>query len=433
MSDYMFMLENHLHGEQSRFLARLQAACDAASVNVFLVGGAMRDMLGGFAIRDLDFAVEGNAVTIAKALAASTGAKIVSLDEARKHVELTLPGGSTASIAMTLQEHYPKPGARPRIAPASIHEDLRCRDFTVNSIALSLGKASKGLLLDPTNGLADLERRELRAVSNYGFYNDPVRMWRFIRLRVRLGFTAEERTLAQYHNARQAGVEKSIRPRALLIQLQQIAKEPNPADVVQALAEEGLLELVSPALRAAKLNLQGFAKLTKARQLVPFGLTFPVNDFALFLHLITEKLTPKERAAMMKAVGADRSVSGLVRTLETRAKKLEAALKSAKLHKASQIYQVLAEEPGETVLFLYLNTKIRLVQDRIRNYLQKYLPAAAEVSDREIEAEGLTPGMPKFAKRKAEKIAAKLDARVRRAPLPPPFEMAPTENQRRAV
>ena len=68
MSDYMFMLENHLTADQSRVLAEVQAAAAHAGVSLFLTGGAIRDMLGGFPIRDLDFTVEGNPLKLAKTI-----------------------------------------------------------------------------------------------------------------------------------------------------------------------------------------------------------------------------------------------------------------------------------------------------------------------------------------------------------------------------
>ena len=67
-------------------------------------------------------------------------------------------------------------------------EDLRCRDFTANAMAISLNEGSYGLLMDPLNGVADIENRELRLVSNYGFIEDPVRMIRAARLMARLGW-----------------------------------------------------------------------------------------------------------------------------------------------------------------------------------------------------------------------------------------------------
>src|SRR6516164_6266666 len=192
MSDYIYMLESHLSPDQSRVAEDVQSAAAQANVNLFLTGGAMRDMLAGFRIRDLDFAVEGNAIKVAKAVAESTGAKTLSIDEHRKSVELLFPAGVTAQIAMSRAEKYARTGAKPQISPATIQEDLRGRDFTCNAIALSLSRASRGLLLDPMNGLADIERKELRAVSTYGFYDDPSRLLRLVRFKVRLGFTIEE-------------------------------------------------------------------------------------------------------------------------------------------------------------------------------------------------------------------------------------------------
>lgn len=436
MSDYLFMLENHLNAEQLRFIGELQAACAPSNTNVFLTGGAMRDMLGGFPVRDLDFTVETNAIKMSKELAPKTGATVVSTDDVRKSVEMVLPGGATVQLAMARQEKYLKPGGKAHVTPATIHEDLRCRDFTVNAIALSLGKASRGLLLDPANGLADLERRELRAVHNYALYDDPVRLWRLIRLKVRLGFGIEERTENQYRNAREAELDRLIQPRALFEQLRQVAGELNPAEVLRALDDEKLLQVISPALTGPKLNLQGFTKLLKVKQLIPFGIDLKVNNLTLFVHILCEKLTAKERSAVLRAIAAERSETAQVNKLPERAKKLEKTLKSAKLQRASQVYQVLNEESGELPLYLFLNTQQRLVQDRIRNYLTKYLLAAAEVSDRDVEAEGLRPGTPKFRARKAEKVAARLDARPRKpapAVMPAPEVMVAAAPSRRIL
>ena len=99
MSDYLFMLENHLSTDQNRVVAEVQNAAAAQNFSLFLAGGAMRDMLGGFPIRDLDFTVEGNALKLAKTIAHKSGATIVSTDENQKSVEMLFPGGVTAEIA----------------------------------------------------------------------------------------------------------------------------------------------------------------------------------------------------------------------------------------------------------------------------------------------------------------------------------------------
>lgn len=417
----MFMLESHLSAEQNRVVAEVQAAAQA-NVGLFLTGGAMRDMLGGFAVRDLDFTVEGNAIKLAKAVLEKTGAQVLATDELRKSVELVFPGGVTAEIRMARQERYPKPGARPQISPATIHEDLRCRDFTVDAIALSLNRASRGLLIDPTNGLADLGHKELRAVYNYALYDDPSRILRLIRLRVRLGFTVAERTAQQYANVRAEQLENLIPAHRLLEELHHFASDPNPAEVLRVLGEEKLLHLFSPALAGPKLNLAGLVKLHKSRQLVPFGIPFPLENFGLFMYLLTEKLTPKEKSALIQATEMPGSDVALWQKLETRTKKLERELGAASLRRPSQVYQSLAEAPGELVLFLLIRSPLRLVQDRIRNYLQKYLPMAQEVTEEEIKAKGGQPGTPKYQKVREELIVARLNARPK-----PPVPEAPAE------
>jgi tRNA nucleotidyltransferase (CCA-adding enzyme) len=416
MSDYMFILESHLSSAQSRVVAAMQSLAADANVNLFLTGGAMRDMLGGFPIRDLDFSVEGNPLKMVKALTGKHGARIVATDAVRKTLELEFPMGVTAELSMCRDERYLKSGGKPQVTPATIHEDLRCRDFTINSIALSLNKASRGLLLDPNNGLADLEHHELRCISHYTLYDDPSRLLRLLRYCARLGFTMEERTKSQYHGAREAGMENKITAAALLREFRKMAEEQNSAELVRTLDAEGLLKLYSPALTGAKLNLAGLQKLHKVRQSVPPEVHFHADNMGLFLYFLTEKLTPRERQAFIKSSGIDPASVALWQKLEPKSKKLERELESAKLKKPSQVCAVLAAAPGDQLLFLLLRSTKRIVQDRIKNYFGKYLHTMQEVTDElVVETSGMEPGTPKFKKAKEAMVAARLDARPKKA------------------
>src|SRR5579883_2005967 len=347
MSDYMFMLESHLSTEQFRVVGEMQKL--AAGSNLFLTGGALRDMIGGFPVRDLDFTVEANPLKLAKAIE-KAGAKITGADDLRKCVELEIPGGVTASIGMAHSEKFAKSGGKPQVAPATIHEDLRSRDFTINAIALSLNRASLGLPIDPTNGVGDIERKELRAIHNYVFYDDPSRLIRLIRFKVRLGYAIDERTKLQYENAREAEMLTKIAPEALGSELRRMADEPLSGDLMRALEEEKLIQLFSPALEGAKLNLPTFAKLQKARQVVPID--YRMNSLPLFLGVLTEKLNAKEISAFAKAAALTKSEMTASQKLEAAAKKLERDLKSPKLQRPSQLYQVLSKAPGEQVMYL---------------------------------------------------------------------------------
>lgn len=427
MSDYMFMLDSHLTGEQSNAVAEVRDAAEFLKVNLFLTGGAMRDMMGGFPIRDLDFTVENGNIKSAKALAQKTSAEIVSQDELRRQVELRFPGNVTASISITRQEKHGKPGSKPQVLPATIHEDLRGRDFTVNAIALSLGKASRGLLLDPSNGLGDLARKELRAVTNYSLYDDPSRILRMIRLRTRLGFVVDERTMSQYRNVREAKLEAKIFPLQLEHELRQIGLDPLAGEILKALEEESLVQLFSPALAGPKLNLQAFQRLQKARQSFPFGIDIGADSYTLFLFLLQEKLTPKERTALASTAGIPKAALDAAAKLEARASKVEKEIAKAKISRPSALYAIVSKVPGELLLLLLMRSGQRLVIDRVKNYLQKYLPAAQEITEKAVIERGAEPGTPKFAKLQQQMIAERLDARPKKIVVeePPPPPVAP--------
>lgn len=425
MSDYIYILENHLSAGQNRVVQEVQAAAAQTNLNLFLTGGAMRDMLAGFRVRDLDFVVEGPALKLARAIAERGGATIVSEDEVRRSAELLFPDGVTAQIAMAKQERVARTGAKPQVTPATIQEDLRGRDFACNAVALSLNKASRGLLLDPMNGLADIERRELRAISSYGFYDDPSRLLRLIRLTVRLGFTIESRTELQVQNARLAEVEKSIPPRALGEELRKIAYEDNPAEILKALDEAGLVSIFVPALAGPKLNLQGLAKFEKLARLLPDDPKTRAARLIPFFCVLMEKLAPKERTALTTIAEFSKTELADPQKLDAKVKKLETALRSARIKKPSHVYQVVsAAEPDEILMLLY-HTEVKPVQERLRNYFQKYLPTALEIRPEEFAALDAKPGTPKYEKAREALIANHLDRRPPKPPEPAPPQVAP--------
>jgi tRNA nucleotidyltransferase/poly(A) polymerase len=428
MSDYIYMLENRLSPDQNRVVGEIQTAAAQAGVTLFLTGGAMRDMLAGFRIRDLDFVVEGDALKVAGAVRGA-GARRTATDDHRKSAELEFPDGVTAQVAMSRQEKRPARGAKVQIVPATIQEDLRGRDFTCNAIALSLNKASRGLLLDPMNGLADIGRRELRAASAYAFYDDPSRLLRLARLQVRLGFTVEERTRMQVANALEAGVQNSISAGTLGEELRSIAAEDGAAEIVRTLEETGLLTLFSPALAGPKVNLAGMAKFEKIIRTFPDEPHGRLARLGPFLFALTEKLTPKEQQSLIRTTGLTKAEEDLWRKLDQRARKLETALRSVRIKKASQVYHLVSAAPSDEILFLLYHSSLRPVQERLKNYFQKYLPAIQEITPEEWAAVEGKPGTPRYLKARDAFVSNRLDRRPKKPPVEeaPPLEPPPAE------
>jgi hypothetical protein len=194
--------------------------------------------------------------------------------------------------------------------------------------------------------------------------------------------------------------------------------------VLRGLQELGLLPVFSSALAGGKLNLGGLARFEKATRLLDG--VIQGDWFAPFLFTLTEKLTPKERAALVKTVEMGKAELEAWQKIDARARKVEQGLKSEQIKKPSAVYQAVSKARPEEIVFLLSHSPHRTVHDRIKNYLQKYLPAAQEIGEADLQALPGPPGTPKYEKAREALIAERLDRRPKKVePPPPPPEPPP--------
>jgi tRNA nucleotidyltransferase/poly(A) polymerase len=222
----------------------------------------------------------------------------------------------------------------------------------------------------------------------------------------------------QVSNAREAGVEKLIPGRTLAEELTRISAEDSPSEILKLLDEAGLLALFSPALTGPKLNLAGFARFEKNCRLLPDDAPSRAARLGPFLYVLTEKLSVKERQALIKATEMRKAELEPWQKLEGRAKKLETSLRSARIKKASQVYQIMTVAQPDEILFQLYHSALKPVQERMRNYYQKYLPLLQEITPEEWAAVEAKRGTPKYKKAREEFIAYRLDRRVKKPPVP---------------
>ncbi len=411
MSDYLFMMESRLSPQQLQVILRMQKAAEAAGMNLYLAGGAIRDLIGGFPIDDLDFVLEGKALRLLRDIPRQE-VRILWQSQALQAAEVEFTSGVWASLCMARSETYPRPGSPPVIAPASIVLDLKRRDFSINAIGLSLNPHSRGLLLDPTNGMADMEKKEIRTLHNYSFLDDPVRMFRAVRLRARLGFSIEAKTAAQYQNAKEESWQQRASGEGLAHELHEIARERSPGQVLKGLEKEGLLRVLSPRLQGSGLNWQEIGRAAKAGQaLGQAGLRPP--SFALFLHLLFRKLPASERTQLTKRLSLDRSEREAWRKLETDAIRLAKALGGRKAATPTALYQLLAGASSEQIVLLQLEFPQKRVQSRLKTYLQKQLPLRSRLPEKELQSLGVTPESPRYPKILDAYFYATLEGKLR--------------------
>src|SRR5436190_19657688 len=265
MADYIYTMELRLTPNKQKGVTLVQDIVRAAGMNVYLTGGAVRDIISGFPIRDLDFTVQGNPLKLQKEFE-KAGAIIGGEEDVTKTLYLTLPGGVRAEISSARIERYEKTGKPPVVSPATIIEDLRRRDFTVNAMALSLNAGSRGLLMDPFNGAADIEAKLVRVLNNYAFVEDPSRLIRASRFAARFHWPLEERTQMRYDSAKENNYIEHITNKAIGLELAQLGYEEDPLHVLKALEKEGWLKVLSSHWTSAKVDSANLAQLLKTRQ-----------------------------------------------------------------------------------------------------------------------------------------------------------------------
>jgi tRNA nucleotidyltransferase (CCA-adding enzyme) len=235
-------LEAQLSSEVLAALQTLRRLTDAASLDLYLVGGAVRDLVMRRDNVDLDLAIEADVAPIAEALAAQTGSKCTLH---RRFGTAAISGqGWHLDLARTRKETYAHPGALPAVEPASIEDDLARRDFTINAMALRLNEAP--LLIDPHDGLSGIGRKRIAVLHDRSFQDDATRMLRAVRYAARLGFELDPQ--AESWLRRDLSYLDPISGPRLRRELRLIFDEPTAVAAAQTAEGLGLLRGVHEAL-----------------------------------------------------------------------------------------------------------------------------------------------------------------------------------------
>jgi tRNA nucleotidyltransferase (CCA-adding enzyme) len=428
MADYIYTLETRLSPDQQKAVTLVQDAAKAAEMNLYLTGGAIRDIITGFPIRDLDFTVQGNALKLQKDLE-KAGAVIGGADSETRTLLLTLPGGVRAEIGMARSEHYDKPGKPPQMAPATIIEDLRRRDFTVNAMGLSLNEGSRGLLMDPFNGVADIEAKVIRVLHNYAFLEDPSRMIRATRFTTRFGWPLEERTQARFDSGKENNYIEYIRSASVGHEIEQLAYEDDALGVLKAYEKEGWLKVLNAHWSTAKVDTAGLGALMKTRQQMN-ELGYLPEVAPAVLYFVTEKLGDKDIADLRKAIPRKDLVEAW-KSLEADAQALAKRLNGKEASTPSRTWQLLSSARPEMILFLSITSRQQAVQGKIKNFFTKWRQVKQKVPLLEMTELHITPELPAYPKIANDVFLLLLDGKLRShteilkylkplAPPPPP-------------
>jgi tRNA nucleotidyltransferase (CCA-adding enzyme) len=395
MPDYMFLLESRLSPEQRAVMMRVQELAAALSYNVYLTGGTVRDLITGASLRDLDFTVEGNPSKLARELEKG-GAKILSEDDRLRHIELLFAGDCEGSIAAARDDHYVRPGTRPEIRWSTIMEDLRRRDFSLNAIAISLNPASRGLLLDPTNGLSDIEHGEVRALTIHSFTNQPARLLRVVRYSARMGFKPEQRTQEWIDLAIERDLHHTIAPEDAGDELRAVAREERPAVVLKAWEQHDLMEAIHPGLAKRQPDYTAISQLMKVREDL-FTAGFRPRISTPMLLAILGRLKDREQSSLLSKLGYRSGEADAILSFPDEALDAQKELIGKKIKTPIDAYRFLEKLPMEQTAYLLAESTKSAALSKIRAYLHKWRPIRLALPQVATELETLGyPRGPKF-------------------------------------
>lgn len=436
MADYIYMMESRLSPAQLRVVGQVQDIARSHEMNVYLTGGAVRDITSGFPIRDLDFTVQGNVIKLQKDLQ-KIGAIIQGSDENFRILYVLFPNHVRTEIASARSESYPKPG-KPEVTFETINEDLRRRDFTVNAMALSLNPGSRGLLMDPFNGIADLETKHLRILQNYAFLEEPSRMLRAVRLMCRFPhWTLEERTQARFDAAKEGNYLEHISNRAIGYEIEQIAHEDDPVGVMKAFEKEGWMKLLFPAWTTAKADVAGLTALQKTRQQLS-DIGVQSDPAAARMYFLTNKMSEKDAHAMQKLLPRHHFVEQW-RNVEDDAKALAKQLQAKEYAAPSATWKLLMSTRPELILFLDVTTRVSAVEQKIAAFLTKWPAYRQKMPLLKMTEMRITPELPVYQQLLEEMFFMMLDGKLKTEaeivkylePHQPPLPVAPPTPARR--
>lgn len=357
---------------------------------VFVVGGAVRDLLLGGTPYDLDLVVEGDPPPILALLDGATvthdrfGTSTVSVD------------GVTYDVARARREAYPQPGALPEVAPASLDEDLRRRDFTVNALAIALDGDRPGELRAFPGALADLGARRLRVLHDRSFIDDPTRLLRLARYRARLAFEIESGTLALAREAVAGGALGTVSGPRLGNELRLLAREQDPLAAFRVLHELELDRAITPGFG---IDDEGLAD--RALSLLPAD----GRRDRLALALASRRLPTPILRELLQALGFEATEREVIVSAAVGARALARELEAAT--RPSEIARAAFGAPPELVALAGAIGGA----DAAREWLARLRHVDLEIDGRDLLAAGVPEG-PAVGRGLRAALGAKLDGRV---------------------
>lgn len=368
------------------------------NLSLYMVGGAVRDLMLNRANLDIDFVVESSAIHLAERLQRRYGGELHThkpfgtanwlLDEAMASAIGTefssLP--HHVDFATARNEFYEHPTALPTVYQSSIKLDLQRRDFTINTLAVQLSpEAVSGQVLDFYGGLADLENGIIRVLHSLSFVDDPTRILRAMRFEHRLGFQIEPRTAELIVSAlpmlRRTTGERIRHELDLLLQ------EENPAQALLHMQAQGVLKAIHPAFELPEDIVRQFGL---AQQEAPAWMTETPSQTTRYWHIMAAHIPHHVLPDFCERLFFGRRLSQSLLDAARLVQQIN-GLAEADMY-PSEITQYLDAISETALLTAWLLSDSAVIRERIARYMTEWRHIQPVTTGHTLRDLGVPPG-----------------------------------------
>jgi tRNA nucleotidyltransferase (CCA-adding enzyme) len=424
-------LQNKLAPQLWQLLTVASQAAQKRGWHLYLVGGAVRDLLlaeeaaGTLMIKDIDLVVDGfhksadvgAGVELAKALQQLYPAARLEIHGAFQTAALLWHNDSEldslwVDIATARTEFYPYPAANPEVEASSIRQDLYRRDFTINAMALRLTSPHAGELLDFFGGLLDLQAKQIRVLHPNSFIEDPTRIYRGVRFAVRFGFQLEPQTEEFIRYAINSGVydrtaqENSRTPALqtrLKTELKHILEASYWKSALQLLDNLGALQCIHPTLKLDEDILRQLCLLERCLQ--QFDTEQSLIHWQMRLEALIAHLAPEYRVKVAKNLQLQEDSITRLNNLALNSTQVLESLPT--FQRPSQVVQLLRHYDLPMLILIALQSP-RNIRHQIWKYLTVWANVQPLLNGNDLKKLGYKPG-PQYRQILDELLAATLD------------------------
>ncbi|MDH4233090.1 MAG: CBS domain-containing protein, partial [Nitrospirota bacterium] len=381
---------------------------DRMEVNVYLVGGSVRDLLLGQANLDIDLVIEGDGILFAKELSTVLHAK--SRAHPRFGTAHIFHDGLKLDVATARTEYYESPAALPKVETSSIKKDLYRRDFTINTLAIKLNQKNFGMLIDFFGGQRDLKEKTVRVLHNLSYVEDPTRAFRAVRFAERFGFKLSKHTANLIKSAIKMNLFEKLSGSRLYEELLISFNETNPVKTLKKLSDYELLKVIHKNL---VFDEQLEAMLSSMYETLAWYNLLYLEERAdagiLYLMALLSRLNDNDRREALERLSAPSTLKGIILKSIAEANEI---LSKLPLRDPASLFHLLKDVSTEIILFsMALTNDVQKKKD-ISHFLVDLKKVTTFLKGSDLKKLGIPQG-PVYATILKELLDEKLRGRLK--------------------